>query len=73
MNLYDYSQTTNIEMGFLITKAEDPEAFVKMMEDIDDLRINGERVKPWLESDSIIEEKVAPVKQEIQLKPKSTL
>jgi phosphatidylserine/phosphatidylglycerophosphate/cardiolipin synthase-like enzyme len=36
MNLYDYSQTTNIEMGFLITKAEDPEAFAKMMEDIDD-------------------------------------
>src|ERR1035437_7628401 len=52
MNLYDYSQTTNIEMGFLITKAEDPEAYSKMMEDIDDLRINGDRKRPWLETDS---------------------
>lgn len=51
MNLYDYSQTTNIEMGFLITKEENPEAYAAMMEDIDDLRINGDRVKPWLEND----------------------
>jgi phosphatidylserine/phosphatidylglycerophosphate/cardiolipin synthase-like enzyme len=36
MNLYDYSQTTNVEMGFLITKDENPEAYDKMMEDIDD-------------------------------------
>ncbi|WP_150452318.1 phospholipase D-like domain-containing protein [Arenibacter lacus] len=51
MNLYEYSQTTNVEMGILITKEEDPEAYEKMMEDIYDLRINGERVKPWLETD----------------------
>lgn len=51
MNLYDYSQTTNVEMGFLISKEEDPDAYAKMMEDIDDLRINGERVKPWLQLD----------------------
>lgn len=57
MNLYDYSQTTNVEMGFLITKEEDPEAYSQMMEDIDDLRINGERIKPWLENDDIPIEK----------------
>ncbi len=45
MNLYDYSQTTNIEMGFLITKDENPEAFEQMMEDINDLKINGQRKK----------------------------
>lgn len=56
MNLYDYSQTTNVEMGFLITKDEDPEAYNKMMEDIDDLRVNGERVKPWQDID-VVEEK----------------
>lgn len=51
MNLYDYSQTTNLEMGFLITKEEDSEAYAKMMDDINDLKINGERVKPWKEDD----------------------
>lgn len=45
MNLYDYSQTSNIEMGFLITKDEDNEAYLQMMEDIADLKINGERIK----------------------------
>lgn len=58
MNLYDYSQTTNVEMGFLITKEEDPEAYNKMMEDIDDLRVNGERVKPWLDIDIQEEKKI---------------
>jgi hypothetical protein len=53
MNLYDYSQTTNVEMGFLITKEEDPEAYKKMMEDIDDLKINGDKVKPWLVEDNL--------------------
>ena len=55
MNLYDYSQTTNVEMGFLITKEEDPEAYKKMMEDIDDLKINGNREKPWLVEDLLVE------------------
>lgn len=45
MNLYDYSQTTNIEMGFLITKEENPEAFEQMLNDIADMKINGERKK----------------------------
>lgn len=57
MNLYDYSQTTNVEMGFLITKEEDPEAYKKMMEDIDDLKVNGDRVKPWLGEDNLTIEK----------------
>lgn len=43
MNLYDYSQTSNIEMGFLIEKEKDKEAYVSMMEDIADLKINGTR------------------------------
>ncbi|MEO9531312.1 MAG: phospholipase D-like domain-containing protein [Crocinitomicaceae bacterium] len=51
MNLYDYSQTTNVEMGFLITKEDEPEAYQKMMDDIDDLKINGDRLKPWILED----------------------
>ena len=47
MNLYDYSQTSNIEMGFLITKEDDKEAYDKLMEDIADLKINGTRIKPF--------------------------
>lgn len=43
MNLYDYSQTSNIEMGFLIEKEKDKEAYESMMEDIADLKINGDR------------------------------
>ena len=70
MNLYDYSQTTNVEMGFLITKEEDPEAYEKMMEDIDDLRINGERVKPWLEIDNT-EQEVKVEKEPVQPKKES--
>ena len=35
----------NVEMGFLITREENPEAYEKMMEDIDYLRINGEYYK----------------------------
>jgi hypothetical protein len=69
MNLYDYSQTSNVEMGFLITKEEDSEAYEKMMEDIDDLRINGERVKPWLELDTnqIVEKTDSEVRPEKKL------
>lgn len=73
MNLYDYSQTTNVEMGFLITKEEDPEAYKKMMEDIDDLKINGDRVRPWKDDDkSSAERQIKPevipeTKKEIDL------
>lgn len=63
MNLYDYSQTTNVEMGFLITKEEDPTAYSKMMEDIDDLKINGDKFKPWLIEDSSIVEKIVEPKK----------
>lgn len=45
MNLYDYSQTSNIEMGFLIDREIDKEAYASMMEDIADLKINGDRRK----------------------------
>lgn len=74
MNLYDYSQTSNVEMGFLITKDEDPKAYAQMLEDIDDLRINGERVKPWLDNDIISNEKPNPTKEKKQkLEVKSPL
>ncbi|MCP9200814.1 phospholipase D-like domain-containing protein [Gramella sp. GC03-9] len=45
MNLYDYSQTSNIEMGFLIERDKDKEAYEMMMEDIYDLKINGDKKK----------------------------
>ncbi|MCM8568905.1 phospholipase D-like domain-containing protein [Gramella jeungdoensis] len=45
MNLYDYSQTSNIEMGFLIDREKDKDAYESMMEDIADLKINGDRKK----------------------------
>jgi hypothetical protein len=45
MNLYDYSQTSNIEMGFLIERETDRKAYDSMMEDIADLKINGDRRK----------------------------
>ncbi len=64
MNLYDYSQTTNVEMGFLITKAEEPEAYQKMMDDIDDLKINGDRLKPWILEDEKAEKEIT--KKEIK-------
>lgn len=73
MNLYDYSQTTNVEMGFLITKEEDPEAYKKMMEDIDDLKVNGTREKPWLVEDSPINEKQAKTEIKTEKKNKSQL
>lgn len=65
MNLYDYSQTTNVEMGFLITKEEEPEAYQKMMDDIDDLKINGDRLKPWIIEDAQIEKEKTESKIEI--------
>jgi hypothetical protein len=66
MNLYDYSQTTNVEMGFLITKEEEPEAYQKMMDDIDDLKINGDRLKPWIIEDAQIEKEKKESKIEIE-------
>ena len=73
MNLYDYSQTTNVEMGFLITKEEDPQAYKKMMEDIDDLKVNGTREKPWLVEDSPINEKQAKTERKTEKKNNSQL
>lgn len=69
MNLYDYSQTTNVEMGILITKNENPEAYNSMMEDINDLKINGDRIKPWLIEDrpSVIENRPNKIVAKSQL------
>ena len=44
MNLYDYSQQNNIEMGILITKANDLQAYEELIEEINNIKINGQRV-----------------------------
>ncbi len=43
MNLYDYSQQNNIEMGLLITKEHDKEAYAELIEEINNIKINGDR------------------------------
>lgn len=45
MNLYDYSQQNNIEMGILITKKEDEEAYQTLIEEINNIKVNGIRKK----------------------------
>jgi hypothetical protein len=45
MNLYDYSQQHNIEMGILITKKEDEEAYQNLMDEINNIKVNGFRKK----------------------------
>ena len=45
MNLYDYSQYNNIEMGLLITKKEDGEAYEELIDEINNIKINGDRKK----------------------------
>lgn len=46
MNLYDYSQQTNIEMGILITKENDNEAYNQLIDEINNIKINGKRKTP---------------------------
>lgn len=43
MNLYDYSQYNNIEMGILITKMDDKDAFADLLKEIDHIKVNGKR------------------------------
>lgn len=43
MNLYDYSQQNNIEMGLMITKEQDKEAYQELIEEINNIKINGVR------------------------------
>lgn len=43
MNLYDYSQQNNIEMGVLITRDSDKEAFDELIEEINNIKVNGVR------------------------------
>ena len=45
MNLYDYSQQNNIEMGLLITKQQDREAYEALMEEINNIKVNGVRMR----------------------------
>lgn len=46
MNLYDYSQQNNIEMGILITKEDDKIAYEKLIDEINNIKINGIRKYP---------------------------
>jgi hypothetical protein len=41
MNLYDYSQQNNIEMGMLITKSEDKEAYEELIDEINNIKVNA--------------------------------
>ena len=43
MNLYDYSQQHNIEMGILISKQHDLEAYSDLIEEINNIKVNGLR------------------------------
>jgi hypothetical protein len=45
MNLYDYSQQHNIEMGILITRKDDPEAYQTLIDEINNIKVNGVRKK----------------------------
>lgn len=56
MNLYDYSQQNNIEMGILITKEEDPDTYTDIIEEIANLKINGRRINLELDQFSIKKE-----------------
>lgn len=67
MNLYDYSQQNNIEMGILITKAEDGTAYQELMDEINNIKINGTR-KSVDELSKTLESKVSPQPKE-PLKP----
>lgn len=71
MNLYDYSQTTNTEMGILITKKDDGITYEKMMEDIHDLKINGKRRRPWEETTAVPVVDSPTVTKQVSRKEKS--
>jgi len=43
MNLYDYFQQNNIEMGILITKKDDEEAYLSLIDEINNIKVNGIR------------------------------
>lgn len=45
MNLYDYSQQNNIEMGILITKQQDVDAYTELIDEINNIKVNGTRRK----------------------------
>ena len=45
MNLFEYSQQNNIEMGILITKEHDKEAYEDLMDEITNIKVNGIRKK----------------------------
>lgn len=64
MNLYEYSQQQNIEMGLLITKKDDYKAYSGLMDEIEHIRTNSSRKKisesGIIESDSEeVEEKIS--------------
>lgn len=58
MNLYDYSQQNNIEMGILISRKEDHDAYEQLLEEIHNLKINGTR-KRFNEIQSFLDKSVA--------------
>lgn len=80
MNLYDYSQQNNIEMGFLITRQNDQEAYDELMEEINNIKVNGTRkrfdgnnevdlVEKAIEGTKLENSKENPVGASIKLDP----
>jgi hypothetical protein len=45
MNLYDYSQQNNIEMGILISRQHDLDAYNQLIEEINNIKVNGTRIR----------------------------
>lgn len=46
MNLYDYSQYNNIEMGIMITRENDKDAYIDLIDEINNIKVNGNRKDP---------------------------
>jgi len=46
MNLHDYSMQNNIEMGLMITKEQDKETYNELIEEINNIKVNGTRKDP---------------------------
>lgn len=46
MNLYDYSQYNNIEMGVMITRENDKDAYNDLIDEINNIKVNGNRKDP---------------------------
>ncbi|NQZ85679.1 MAG: HRDC domain-containing protein [Nanoarchaeales archaeon] len=76
MNLYEFSQVNNNEMGILLTRENDREAYSDLWEDVRFIIDNSKRIKDFEETKEVkkesiqIEEKKEELKQELSRKDK---